>query len=98
MVSEEIDMKDRILRALKRAQYAAIGAAVGAFLGGLISRSTASTGAASGALVGALVGEKRYDVDSLLSGVKEDVTGDGEEDDEPGRLAQLRESATEADD
>lgn len=92
-------MKDRILRALKRAQYAAMGAAVGAFLGGLVSRSTASTGAASGALVGALVGEKRYDVDSLLSGVKEDMTGDEDgEDDESGRLAQLRKSAPKADD
>jgi len=91
-------MKDRLLRALKRAQYAAIGAAVGAFLGGLISRSTASTGAASGALVGALVGEKRHDVDSLLSGVKEDVKGGKDGDHKSGRLAKLRKSAAEADD
>lgn len=88
-------MKARILRALRRAQYAAMGAAVGAFVGGLFSRSTASTGAATGALVGAVIGEKRHDFDTVI----EEVRGRGEEETtSEGRLSQLRKSAPKADD
>lgn len=98
-------MKGRILRALSRAQYAAMGAAVGAFLGGLWSRSAASTGAATGALVGAVVGEKRQDFDDIIKGVKENrEEGDSGgrlpnvPDSSEGRLAKLRRSAPETDD
>ena len=84
-------MKEKILRALRRAQYAAMGAAIGAFIGGLISRSTASTGAATGALVGAIIGEKRHTLDTVI----EDVRGDRDEDSDgsEGRLSRLRKTA-----
>lgn len=89
-------MKQRILRALRRAQYAAIGAAVGAFLGGLFSRSTASTGAATGALIGAVVGEKRHDLDSIIEGVRE--REESATDESEGRLSRLRQTAPEQSD
>lgn len=87
-------MKQRILRALRRAQYAAMGAAIGGFLGGLWSRNAASTGAATGALVGALVGEKRHDFDSTIAEIREKRTK--AEGSSKGRLAKLRESAPQA--
>lgn len=85
-------MKDRLVRAFRRAQYAAIGAAVGAFVGGLLGRSTASTGAATGALVGAIIGEKRHSVEGTLKQLKE---RDSEEE-ESGRLAGWRKREKEA--
>lgn len=87
-------MKQRIIRALRRAQYAAMGAAIGAFVGGLFGRSTASTGAATGALVGAVVGEKRHDFDAVIESVREER---GKDEDSEGRLARLRESAPKSD-
>lgn len=60
-------VQGRVVRALGRARYAAIGGAVGGGVGGLISRNAASTGAGLGALIGAIIGEKRTDVDSLVT-------------------------------
>lgn len=67
------DMKSRLIRALSRAKYAAIGAAVGGAAGGLFSRNAASTGAGVGALLGAIVGEKRVDVGSMVDEKRVDV-------------------------
>ena len=77
----------RVKRALRRAQYAAIGAAVGAALGGLFSRSAASTGGATGALVGALVAEFRDSESGLVNRVK---PSDEETDEQAGLNDRLR--------
>jgi len=87
-------MKDRLIRAFRRAQYAAIGAAIGAFVGGLLSRSTASTGAATGALVGAVIGEKRHSVEGTIKELK----ARDDEDEADGRFAGLRKKQAAADD
>lgn len=64
-------MKNKLMLAISRAKFAAIGAAIGGGLGGLINRNAASTGAATGALIGAIIGEKSVAVSGIVSDVKE---------------------------
>lgn len=64
-------MRQRVMRVLSRARYAAMGAAVGAAVGGLFSRNAASTGGAVGGLVGAVVGEKRVSTSGRVAELRE---------------------------
>lgn len=64
-------MRERLERVISRVKFAAIGGAIGAALGGLYSANAASSGAAIGALVGAVIGEKRVEMTSLVTGIKE---------------------------
>ena len=64
-------MREQIERVLSRVKYAAIGGAIGAAIGGLFSANGASSGAAVGALVGAVIGEKRVEVTSIVTEMKD---------------------------
>ena len=72
-------MKSRIITAVTRASYAAIGAAIGAAVGGLFSRNAASTGGALGALAGATVGEIQSNPGSFYNRAKTAIRGKSEE-------------------